>query len=338
MTTLLLILLAEIVLWLLLAAVRSLRLSPSGVSDYEIRHQVKAGNEQARFMQRRDAALPDVRVLQYICETLLVVGLVAVALATFEWLIAVPLLVIALMYAEGAARWQFIVRRAQVRYETYEPRIIGFAERWQGALKWLRGTQGSVPGQFIYSKAELLERLKTTHGIISKDELMLIQHGLAFGEKLARNVMTPRSVIDGLEAKDTLGPVMLDHLHNSGHSRFPVYEKDIDHIVGMLYLRDLIPLKKNIKYARDAMQPEVYYIRDDHNLEYALAAFLRTHHHLLIVVNEYRETVGLLSLEDVMEALLGRKIIDEFDKHDDLRAVASRNPRANNLPKQGKNV
>jgi CBS domain containing-hemolysin-like protein len=47
-------------------------------------------------------------------------------------------------------------------------------------------------------------------------------------------------------------------------------------------------------------------------------------------VNKYRETVGLLSLEDVMESLIGRPIIDEFDRHDDLRAVAARNPRGNN--------
>ena len=57
-----------------------------------------------------------------------------------------------------------------------------------------------------------------------------------------------------------------------------------------------------------------------------------------MVVNEFRETVGLLSLEDVVEALLGRKIVDEDDVHDDLRQVAKRNPRGNNSADNGKNV
>lgn len=168
--------------------------------------------------------------------------------------------------------------------------------------------------------------------------MALIQCGLEFGDKKVRDVMTPKSMVDALKENETLGPVVLDRLHKSGHSRFPVHEGDVDHMVGMLYLRDLVPLKKNLKYARDAMHKQVYYIREDQDLEHALAAFLKTHHHLFVVVNGYRETVGLLSLEDVIEALLGRKIIDEFDQHHDLRVVAERNPRGNNVPANRKDV
>jgi CBS domain containing-hemolysin-like protein len=86
------------------------------------------------------------------------------------------------------------------------------------------------------------------------------------------------------------------------------------------------------------MDPKVYYIHEDQTLEHALAAFLKTHHHLFVVVNEYRETVGILCLEDVIEALLGRKIVDEFDAHDDLRAVAAHNPRSNNSSSKSHDV
>jgi CBS domain containing-hemolysin-like protein len=90
--------------------------------------------------------------------------------------------------------------------------------------------------------------------------------------------------------------------------------------------------------AEKAMEPRVFYIKEDQSLGHALAAFIRTHHHLFIVVNEFRETVGLLSLEDTIEALIGRKIVDEFDTHEDLRAVAARNVRGNNHPKNLENV
>lgn len=337
MTFLLLVLLLETGLWLALVALQAVRLSPSGISDYELRRRVHAGDEQAKFLQRRDTALPDVVALRFAMQVLLKVVFVAVGFAVFGWVWLLAA-VVALLFLDSATRLAVISQRAQHLYEVREPRLIAFTERWHKLLRWLRGAGGHVPGQFVYSKEELIERLKATPGVVSKDELALVQHGLRFSDKTVREVMTPRSVIDALEVGDALGPVALDHMHNSGHSRFPVYKHDIDHVVGLLYLRDLVPLKKSVRRASDAMHQEVLYIRDDHTLEHALAAFLRTHHHLLIVVNAYRETVGLLSLEDVLEALIGRKIIDEFDKHEDLRAVAARNPRSNNMPSRGKDV
>jgi CBS domain containing-hemolysin-like protein len=86
------------------------------------------------------------------------------------------------------------------------------------------------------------------------------------------------------------------------------------------------------------MEKKVYYIHQDQTLDAALAAFLKTRHHLFVVVNGYRETAGLLCLEDVIEALLGRQIIDEFDLHDDLRAVAEREAKHNNRSPHGIDV
>lgn len=86
------------------------------------------------------------------------------------------------------------------------------------------------------------------------------------------------------------------------------------------------------------MDKEVCFIREDQMLDEALAAFLKTQKLLFIVINEFRETVGILSLEDVMEALLGQKITDEFEQHSSLRAVAERNPRKNNSPVSARNV
>jgi CBS domain containing-hemolysin-like protein len=86
------------------------------------------------------------------------------------------------------------------------------------------------------------------------------------------------------------------------------------------------------------MEPRVFYIKNTQTLRHALAAFLRTRHHLFIVVNEFQETVGLITLEDVIESLLGKKIVDEFDAHEDLRAVAARNPHGNNVSSARKDV
>jgi CBS domain containing-hemolysin-like protein len=181
------------------------------------------------------------------------------------------------------------------------------------------------------SREELLHLVNQSGNLLSSDEKKLIQHGLEFDSKTVEEVMTPRGVIDSISKKELLGPLVLDDLHKTGHSRFPVIDEDIDHVVGMLHIHDLFTLDtKRSTTAEKAMEARVFYIRQDQSLHHALAAFIRTHHHLFIVVNEYRETVGIVSLEDVTEALLGRKIIDEFDTHDDLRQVAMRNPRSNN--------
>ena len=126
-----------------------------------------------------------------------------------------------------------------------------------------------------------------------------------------------------MSVDEFLGPLVLDDLHKKGHSRFPVIQGDIDHIVGMLRIQDLLTIdcKSKSYRAEKVMSRDIYYIDKDQTLSYALAAFLKTQHHLFIVINEIRETVGLLSLGDVMEELLGRKIDNEFDSDEELRKV-----------------
>jgi CBS domain containing-hemolysin-like protein len=66
----------------------------------------------------------------------------------------------------------------------------------------------------------------------------------------------------------------------------------------------------------------VFYVHQDKPLDHVLQAFLRTKHHLFLVVNEFEEVTGVISIEDVLETIIGRKIVDEFDQYEDLRAVA----------------
>ena len=185
----------------------------------------------------------------------------------------------------------------------------------------------------IESKDELLSMVKQSGDVLTKDEKRLIVNGLSFNEISIDTVMTPRSIIESVKADELLGPLVLEDLHKKGYSRFPVVKDDIDHVVGILYVQDLLMIdpKSKSRRADAVMDKNVYYIRNDRSLKYALAAFLKVQRQLFVVVNEFRETVGLLSLEDVIEALLGRKIVDEFDVYEDLRKAAGTNPQKNNL-------
>ena len=181
----------------------------------------------------------------------------------------------------------------------------------------------------IYSKDELV-KIVEEHSIsadsdVAEDELRIVENVLNFGDMQIDQVMTPRSVIVGIEEGEILSPERLNELHASGHSRFPVYAVDLDHVVGVLYLRDLVKLK-GTKRAKDAMDSEaVYFVNESEKLDHVLNAFVKTKKHMYMAVNGFKEVVGLITIEDVIEEILGQEIVDEFDKYDDMREVAEHN-------------
>lgn len=196
----------------------------------------------------------------------------------------------------------------------------------------------------IYSTAELVKILeeheKSDDSDIEADEIAIVRNAINFGNKLVRDVMTPKSVVTAIDESETLSPAVLKELHESGHSRFPVYEETPDKIVGILYLRDLVDTNKHSKTVRQAMVRDVYFVNESQVLDHALNAFIHTKKHLFIVINEFKEMTGIVTIEDIIEEIMGREIVDEFDRYDDMREVASirarKSPRANRIVGPGR--
>lgn len=189
-----------------------------------------------------------------------------------------------------------------------------------GVGKWIQ----PEPFLMIQSKNELIEILHHNaqeFDNISKDELKIAENALLYGEKLVGEVMTPLNAVHFISSTEHLTPVLLGELHDSGYSRFPVFSGSNQNIVGTLFIKDALKLK-NDKTASAAMRPEVLYINERQSLDIALGAFVKTRHHLFVVVNEFEDVVGVLSIEDIIEQIIGHPILDEFDKYDDLREVA----------------
>lgn len=312
----------------------------SRVSVFERQRQQASGVVANSLDNRREQLLADILSLQRVVSALLLVIVVVLLVNVFGWLLGCVLaLAVALEYG-AISRLGVVRRQSQKLYNRFEPAILNFAERFRGALWFMRTTLPdlTMPTR-VDSREELQHIISETRGIITADEKLLILNSLQFGSRLVSEIMTPKGMIDSIAKTEMLGPLVLSDLHKTGHSRFPVIDGDIDHIIGMLYVQDLLSLDiKHSVTAEKAMESRVFYIHQDQNLQHALAAFLRTHHLLFVVVNEYRETVGLLTLEDTIEALIGHKINDEFDAHDDLRAVARRNPHGNNHAEKGEDV
>jgi CBS domain containing-hemolysin-like protein len=178
----------------------------------------------------------------------------------------------------------------------------------------------------LYEKsdlARLLERQRDQpDSRISTTEVDLLLHSLSFGDRKVSDAMVPKRVVKTVAATEHIGPVLMDELNRSGHSRFPVYDQKHDNIVGVLFLRKLVAGKQSGIVA-DVMSHELTYVHEDFTLLHTLQAFLRTKQHLFLVVNSFEELVGVITIEDVLEQMIGRQIVDEFDHYDDLRSVAA---------------
>lgn len=333
-------LLIEGILFILLVMVRALRIQPTDLTSYELKRRAKTRDEAAKHELRKENAVNDLLTIRYIKDAVLVIIITLYTASVLGWLGGALLVIVLLLLANVVAGWSFVVDKVQKLYTKGELRVLTAVEKIHPVTRILRQPTSHPVSDFtIHSKPELQYLIKNSNEVLSGDEKTLLVHALDFPDKPVGSIMTPKSVVKSIDKKELLGPLVLDDLHKAGHSRLPVIHRDIDHVVGILHVQDLLTIDtKRSVTAEKAMEAKVYYINQEQSLQHALAAFLKTHHHLFIVINESRETVGILTLEDIIEALIGRKIIDEFDTHEDLREVAARNTLTNNQPKDSVDV
>ncbi|PID33540.1 hypothetical protein CR969_00140 [Candidatus Saccharibacteria bacterium] len=330
-----------VILLILLLIVLGIHPQLSSHSRFELQRRSRNGDEEATLLLRRHKLMRDLFSLQRVVAALLLVILSVLGVQIFHWSLGFLISLLIALESGAVARIEILQRYSQKIYQKIEGKILMLIEKHPNIFLAIRSV-APVPNDAydIESKEELIDMVEQSGEVLSNDEKKLIINGLTFDQVSVGTVMTPKSMIDSVKHRELLGPLVLDDLHKTGHSRFPVIKEDMDHVVGILYIQDLLKIDRKSKSQRaeTVMDKKVYYVREDQTLQHALAAFLRVKHHLFIVVNEYRETVGILSLEDVIEALLGRKIVDEYDTHEDLRKVAEQNPHKNNKTRSSEDI
>ncbi|HSX27481.1 MAG TPA: CBS domain-containing protein [Patescibacteria group bacterium] len=257
-------------------------------------------------------------------------GLVLMAVDTARWLgLAVVLIIVWLVWMskplDRSSGWLF--KSASL----LAPLITPFISFLQPILSHLTRRKSHRNDARIYEKEDLLEFLKiqarqVDNRIVDKD-LKTAASSLSFGDKTVGSIMIPRREIKWVMTSDPIGPMVMDELHKTGHTRFPVVKEIIKsgnpEIVGVLYLKDLLDHLEDKGRIRDIMYPGINFINESQNLHEALDGFLKSGQYLLIVVNNFEEIVGMIILEDVLEQIFGEKIANEFEHYDDIRSVAS---------------
>jgi CBS domain containing-hemolysin-like protein len=151
-------------------------------------------------------------------------------------------------------------------------------------------------------------------GVLQAQDADLLEGVFEFSEKNAREVMTPRTDIDALDINATLDET-LAMVEESGRSRYPVYEDTIDNIVGLVLAKDLIQILRAPppEFTLESVMRPVHVVPGSREVEGVLADFKRLKEHMAIVLDEYGGTAGLVTMEDLLEEIVG-EILDEYDE------------------------
>jgi putative hemolysin len=188
---------------------------------------------------------------------------------------------------------------------------------YDGLVRRLAGVVQISPEEQQEEKQEEflsgLER-RRTEGVLDREEQKMIEHVLELSETTANEIMTPRTDIVAVEVNSDLHTI-LEIINTAGHTRVPVYEGHIDNIVGLIYAKDLLaeigrnPAEFKL---RDQMR-EAYFVPETKPLRVLLHEFQTQKQHIAIVLDEYGGTAGIITLEDILEELVG-EITDEYEQ------------------------
>ena len=224
---------------------------------------------------------------------------------------------LALSYSERIALG--VSTPVRVFFFVFQP-LIWLLQRSSEVVQRAIGIDPSLTEGAAHSEVELkmLLEASTEHGEIEQDEREMLYKVFDFADKEASDVMVPRPDVVGISVgmppEEALRAVL-----DSPYTRYPVYGESLDDIVGILHVRDLVSALNDrgiaeVELAR-LLRP-AYVVPETKDLGALLAEFRRTNQHMSVVVDEYGSTVGVVTLEDLLEEIVG-EIEDEFDLPDE---------------------
>ena len=178
---------------------------------------------------------------------------------------------------------------------------------------WLHKKFGNQKSEFSIDRLSQALEL-TDYGDATAEEQKILQGIVSFGNTDARQVMSPRIDIFALDIEEPFSKIM-PKIVDTGFSRIPVYRDNIDKIEGVLFIKDLIPHIDNDNFEWQSILREPFFVPENKKLDNLLKEFQEMKNHLAIVVDEYGGTSGIISLEDILEEIVG-DISDEFDDED----------------------
>lgn len=171
---------------------------------------------------------------------------------------------------------------------------------------------------------EIMDMVNESHeqGVIKESEAEMIGNIFEFGEKQAQDVMVHRKNIVAIDATQTVSEAF-DYVMEENYSRYPVFDEDIDNVIGILHIRDLLKAyvsddckNKTLKELGNNLMFEAYCIPETRNISALFKEMKIKKTHMAVVVDEYGQTTGIITMEDILEEIVGN-IFDEYDDEEE---------------------
>jgi len=210
-----------------------------------------------------------------------------------------------------------VARPLQIMVWVFTPMI------WLCQLTTRVVSKGNMEQPISEKDLVIMARMGQRTGTIQAKEAHSIQNILSLKSRTVRDVMTPRTVIFALSKHLTVAETYKE-MDLWTHSRVPIYANDSEDIVGVLLRQEVVKAIAEHRYEirlSELMQP-VHFVLDFFSLDRVLEMFLKRRQHLFVAINEYGDLKGVVTLEDVLEEILGREIVDEGDQVINMRKMA----------------
>jgi CBS domain containing-hemolysin-like protein len=203
--------------------------------------------------------------------------------------------------------------------------VTNFLNWSSNQLVRLLGINGSAEDlESIHSPQEIVMLVKQTKesGQLDEQDVELIEGVFEFTEKNAREVMTPRTEVVGLPADRTIGD-SVKQVAETGRSRYPIYRNSLDDIVGIVHVKQILgALQSSANQPVATLMQEPFFIPGTREVEDVLADMKRIKTHIAVVMDEFGGTAGIVTMEDLIEEIVG----EIYDEYDDAEFTTDRGP------------
>ncbi|MBW8017849.1 MAG: HlyC/CorC family transporter [Planctomycetes bacterium] len=301
--------------------------SLSMFSRIKMQDALKSRNKEAlfdRFIAKQESLLLTCALFAVIANVAAVVmlgSLFSPAASIFFFLTAVVIIEIfcvAIPYSWAKYTSDFILSRTcrTLLLFAYIAKPLLYIYRLHDTLAMrLAGVSQTAPDQ-DERQEELLSVVEQgiIEGVVDKEEMEMIENVLELSDSTADEIMTPRTDLIAINVKESLEGV-LETISAAGHSRIPVYEDNIDNIIGLVYAKDLLAeIGKDLSGFKltDKIR-DAYFVPETKPLRDLLHEFQKKKLHIAVVLDEYGGTAGIVTIEDILEELVG-EIVDEYEE------------------------
>jgi CBS domain containing-hemolysin-like protein len=306
----------------------------SSVPSRELKRLARKGDHLAVALYRPVAYGPSLRLLLWIVIGVTLSSGLLVTLQALPTVVGFGLLAVVMAIAfVWIPSMQLTVHKAQFAafLAPVFVKALAYVHRPLNKLAHMVGEYRELPRHSrLYEKQDLVDLLglqkEQVDNRIGNEELELAERALAFSDRQAADITRPTKDAMLVNADDTLAPVLLDQLHQSGQSSFLVYKDQKDNIMGSLSMHDVANASKDARIF-DLVRNDLAFVNEDFTLRQVLKAFQKTGHPIVIVVNKFEEFVGVITFESLMTELLGESATADETPYDNRTAIANYKPK-----------